>query len=63
MDCPQCKHFIKTHEEEGWCSHPKFCGIVIFSTGIHPCSRNGFVRGSEPPRSQPAASEETPRKP
>lgn len=58
MRCQQCKHFIKTYEGEGWCSQPKYSGIVIFSTNVENCRGNGYVRGTESPPSPPSAPEE-----
>jgi hypothetical protein len=63
MRCESCKHFIKTYEGEGWCSHPKYSGIVLTSFNQEICRGNGYVRGSEPVRIPQSAAEETPRKP
>lgn len=63
MRCAQCQHFIKTYEEEGWCSHPKYSGLVLFSTGSEPCRGNGYIKGSELPPSQLFDSVETPHTP
>jgi len=63
MRCEQCKYFIKTYEGEGWCSHPKYSGILIFTIKEEPCRGNGYVRGNEPVRTPPSAAEETPRTP
>jgi hypothetical protein len=63
MRCAQCQHFIKTYEHEGWCSHPKYSGLVMFSAGYELCRGNGYVRGSEPPPLLPSDSVETPHTP
>ena len=63
MRCQQCKHLIKTYEGEGWCSNPKFSGIVIMTTGVELCRGNGYVRGNESPPPPPSDSEATPRTP
>jgi hypothetical protein len=63
MRCMQCKHFVKTYEGEGWCSNPKYSGLVILSTCSEPCRGNGYVKGIEQSPVGPVASEETPRTP
>lgn len=63
MRCQQCKHFIKTYEGEGWCSQPKYSGIVILTTNVENCRGNGYVRGTESPQSPPSVAEENPHTP
>lgn len=63
MRCSQCKHFIKTYEGEGWCSHPRYSELVILSTGREPCRGNGYVKGNELSPANSPVPEETLRKP
>ena len=63
MRCPQCKHFVKTYEGEGWCSHPRYSGLIILTIKSEPCYGNGYVRGSEHLPSPRADSEATPHTP
>lgn len=63
MLCKNCKHFVHTFEGEGWCSHPRYAGIVLFSTNSELCRGNGYVRETEPLRSPPPAPEATPHTP
>lgn len=63
MRCPQCKYFIKTYEGEGWCSNPKYSGILIFTMKSEPCRGNGYVKGSEQSPAPMPAAEESPRTP
>lgn len=63
MHCEQCKYFIKTYEGEGWCSNPKYSGILIFTMKSEPCRGNGYVKGNESPQYRPPAIEESPRTP
>lgn len=63
MRCAQCQHFIKTYEYEGWCSHPKYSGLVMFSAGYELCRGNGYVRESGPLPPPPSDSVETPHTP
>lgn len=63
MRCQQCKHFIKTYDGEGWCSNPKYSGLVVMTTNMEICRGNGYVRGNESPPSPPSAAEESPRTP
>ncbi len=59
--CLQCKHFIKTYEDEGWCSNGKYSGFMEVNFNEERCKGEGFVRGNEPPRTQPSESEANPR--
>ena len=63
MRCGQCKHFVKTYEDEGWCSHPRYSGLVLMLFDPERCRGEGYVRGNEPPPRPPAAPEETPHTP
>jgi hypothetical protein len=63
MRCPQCAHFVKTYEGEGWCSQPRYSGLIILTIKSEPCYGNGYVRGNESPQYQPPATEENPRTP
>lgn len=63
MRCPQCKHFVKTYEGEGWCSHNRYSGLIILSTGSEPCRGNDYVKGTEQSPAPPPVAEENPRKP
>lgn len=63
MRCTQCTHFVKTYEGEGWCSQPRYSGLVILSTGSEICRGNGYVKGSEQSPAPMPAVEATPRKP
>ena len=55
--CTQCRHFVKTYEDEGWCSHPKYAGFVAVKFNEERCKGHGFVRETAPPQSLPSGSE------
>jgi len=61
--CAQCRHFIKTYEDEGWCSHPKYSGFVAVQFNEERCQGHGFVKENESrlsPPVEPAKSLHTP---
>lgn len=63
MRCQSCKYFIKTYEGEGWCSNPKYSGIVLVHFSEELCKGHGYVRESSLPPTPPPAAEETPHTP
>jgi hypothetical protein len=60
--CIECRHFIKTYEDEGWCSHSKYAGFVAVKFNDERCQGHGFVRESELRPLPPSASVETPHR-
>ena len=59
MLCKSCKHFVNTYEGEGWCSHPRYAGLVLFSTGSEPCRGNGYAKEISAARPLAPAAEVT----
>jgi len=55
--CAQCRHFIKTYEDEGWCSHSKYSGFVAVQFNEERCQGHGFVKENERLLPQPSGSE------
>jgi|LauGreDrversion4_2_1035121.scaffolds.fasta_scaffold175706_3 hypothetical protein len=58
--CQQCRHFIKTYEDEGWCSNGKYSGFIEVKFNEERCKGEGFVRETELPLTQPSAPEANP---
>lgn len=59
MRCGQCNNFIKTYDGEGWCSHPKYSGMVMLDAKDESCQGHGYVKGIEPQRIPPSGFEES----